>query len=315
MRLPFRSIRRGRSNELTKTIHIIAGPTASGKSALALERAKELGGEIINVDSRQIYSELPILSAQPPDADKTIVPHHLYGTLHPNDTCSAGSWRDMATPIIEDLLSKNIVPIITGGNGLYLKTLMEGISPIPDVPPDIRLAAVARQQELGNPAFHEELEKRDPETAALYHPMHTARLIHAWEILEATGKPLAYWQSIPKIRPPDDWFFAITIVMPERETLYARCDSRFEQMLAAGAAEELESFDAKVGRGEISTQSVLIKTVGAAPLRAWREGRISREDAIALAQTETRQYAKRQTTWFKNQITDQKNIARIVVRA
>lgn len=289
---------------MAKTVHIIAGPTASGKSALAIKRAHELDGEIVNCDSRQIYNELPILSAQPSDADKAQAPHHLYGTLHPDDTCSAGSWRELAMPIIEDIIERGAMPIITGGNGLYIKTLMEGLSPIPDVPDDIRAAAVARQAELGNPAFHAELEKRDPETAAKYHPMHTARLIHAWEILEATGKPLAYWQSLPKSAPPADWAFDITIVMPERETLYARCDARFEQMLQHGAAEELEAFDLKVANGEISSQSVLIKTVGANGLRAWRDGRITRDDAVKLAQTETRQYAKRQVTWFKNQIKD-----------
>ncbi len=294
-----------------KTIHIIAGPTASGKSALAISRAHAMDGEIVNCDSRQIYNELPILSAQPTQSDMAQVPHHLYNTLHPNDTCSAGSWREMAMPIIEDILERDAVPIITGGNGLYIKTLMEGISPIPDVPQDIRQMAIDYQTRIGNPAFHAELEKRDPETAAKYHPMHTARLIHAWEILEATGKPLAYWQSLPKSAPPENWEFNITIVMPERETLYARCDKRFVQMLDEGAVEELEAFDKRVESGEISRESVLIKTVGTHGLRAWREGRISREDAISLAQTETRQYAKRQTTWFNNQIKPQKNIAKI----
>ncbi len=296
---------------MSKTIHIIAGPTAGGKSALAIERAVELNGAIINCDSRQIYSELPILSAQPSDQDKEEAPHHLYGTLHPDDTCSAGSWREIATPIIEEMLDKGITPIITGGNGLYIKTLIEGISPIPDVPSEIRLAAIQKQKELGNPAFYEELQKRDPETAALYHPMHTARLIHAWEILEATAKPLSQWQAIPKVAPPEDWMFDITLVMPEREILYDRCNKRFEQMLKMGAAEELEAFDKKIGSGEVSKDSVLIKTVGANGLRAWREGRISKEDAINLAQTETRQYAKRQVTWFTNQVRPAKNIINI----
>lgn len=298
---------------MTKTIHIIAGPTASGKSALAIERAIDLNGAVINCDSRQIYNALPILSAQPSEEDKRQVPHHLYGTAHPNETVSAGSWREMAVPLIEKLLAEGIAPIITGGNGLYIKTLMEGISPIPEVPPDIRLRAIERQKELGNPAFHAELEKRDPATAAQYHPMHTARLIHAWEILEATGKPLAEWQAIPKMAPPDEWMFDVTIVMPEREKLYAQCDKRFVQILDAGAMEELEAFDKQVEAGDISRDSVMIKTVGATALRALREGRISREDAITLAQTETRQYAKRQTTWFKNQVKPQKNIAKISV--
>jgi tRNA dimethylallyltransferase len=141
--------------------------------------------------------------------------------------------------------------------------------------------------------------------------MHTARLIHAWEILEATGKPLAYWQSLPKSAPPEDWQFDITVVMPEREELYRRCDLRFVQMIDQGAVEELAAFDERVESGEFSKDSVLIKTVGAKGLRAWREGRISKEDAITLAQTETRQYAKRQMTWFNNQIKPAANIAKI----
>jgi tRNA dimethylallyltransferase len=296
-----------------RTIHIIAGPTASGKSALAIERAEEINGAIVNCDSRQIYNALPLLSAQPSEADKAAAPHHLYGCIHPNETVSAGSWREMAMPLIGKLLEEGSTPIITGGNGLYIKTLMEGISPIPEVPAEIRLNAVERQKELGNPAFHAELEKRDPATAALYHPMHTARLIHAWEILEATGRPLAEWQALPKSAPPSDWMFDITIVMPERATLYAQCDKRFIQMLNMGAMEELEAFDRQVDLGEISRESVMIKTVGANALRALREGRISKGDAINLAQTETRQYAKRQTTWFKNQVKAQANIKEITV--
>lgn len=297
------------------TIHIIAGPTASGKSALAIKRAKELNGAIVNCDSRQIYDALPLLSAQPSEDDKAEAPHFLYGCVHPNETVSAGSWREMALPLIKTLLAEGKTPIITGGNGLYIKTLMEGISPIPEVPAEIRLRAIARQQEMGNPAFHAELERRDPATAALYHPMHTARLIHAWEILEATGKPLAEWQALPKSAPPDDWLFDITIVMPDRAKLYAQCDQRFVQMLDMGAMEELEAFDKRVDKGEISRDSVMIKTVGAPALRDLREGRISREEAINLAQTETRQYAKRQMTWFRNQVKPQKNVANITVQA
>ena len=297
------------------TIHIIAGPTAGGKSALAIKRAGELNGAIVNCDSRQIYDALPVLSAQPSIEDKAEAPHYLYGTVHPDETVSAGSWRGMAVPLIETLLAEGNPPIITGGNGLYIKTLMEGISPIPEVPAEIRQRAVERQKELGNPAFHAELEKRDPATAALYHPMHKARLIHAWEIFEATGKPLAEWQALPKSAPPDDWVFDITIVMPERDVLYDRCNRRFLQMLDAGAAEELAAFDKLVDNGDISRDSVMIKTVGAAALRALREGRISKEDAITLAQTETRQYAKRQMTWFRNQIKPKKNVANITVQA
>lgn len=298
---------------MSTTIHIVAGPTASGKSAYALDLAQTVPhmGVIVNCDSRQIYEGLPILTAQPPQEDLDMVQHELYGVLHPNDHCSAGSWVKITLPIIQKILEMGKTPIITGGNGLYIKALTEGLSPIPEVPDDIRKAAIAKQEELGNPAFHEALAARDPETAALYHPMHTARLVHAWEILEATGKPLAQWQKEPKTAPPADWQFDITLVMPERETLYNRINNRFTYMVNNGAIEELDAFDARVASGEVKSDSILIKTLGADPLRRWRAGEISKEDAITLAQTESRQYAKRQVTWFTNQIKPRENIGNI----
>lgn len=296
-----------------KTIHIIGGPTASGKSALAIDLAQKENGVVINCDSRQIYDDLPILTAQPSADDQKIVPHELYGTLHPNEPCSAGSWVKMVTPLIEKILNEGKAPIITGGNGLYIKALIEGLSPIPEVPADIRKASVEKQQQVGNPAFHQMLEARDPETAALYHPMHTARLVHAWEVLEATGTPLAQWQKIPKIAPPASWKFDVTLVMPERDTLYARCNNRFLSMLNEGAMEELEAFDARLERGDVKPDAILTKTLGTAPLRALREGRITKDAAIDLAQTETRQYAKRQTTWFNNQVKPRDNISGITI--
>lgn len=298
---------------MTKTIHIIAGPTASGKSALAIERALALGGAVINVDSRQVYDALPILSAQPSQEDKGTVPHYLYGALHPNETCSAGRWREMAEPLIAKLLEDGIAPIVTGGTGLYIRALTEGLSPIPRIPDDIREAANRAQEEMGNPAFYDALKARDPETAALYHPMHTARLVHAWEMLEATGKGLAYWQSLPRLAPPEDWHFDITIVMPERAVLHDRCNRRFVQMLDQGAMEEVNDFAARAARGEIAPDSIVHKTIGLPALRGLRDGTLSKEDAIASAQAETRQYAKRQSTWFNNQIRPQDNILNITV--
>ncbi len=296
---------------MSQSVHIIAGPTAGGKSAHAIAMAHDLDGVIVNVDSRQIYKDLPILTARPPAEDLAAAPHELYGVMQANDVCSAGLWREMAIPVIRRILDEGRTPIITGGNGLYIKTLLEGMSPIPDVPDDIRAAANARQRELGNPAFYEALQKRDPVTAAQYHPMHTARVVHAWEILEATGKPLSYWQSLPKNAPPADWVFHITLVMPARDVLYARCNERLRQMIAMGAAEELAAFDARVATGEIKPDCIMIKTVGAQGLRAWRGGQISKNEAIDLSATETRQYAKRQVTWFKNQIKPADNISSI----
>lgn len=285
------------------TVHIIGGPTASGKSALALEVAAEQNGVILNADSMQVYDALPILTAQPSAEDKTQAPHDLYGTLHPNESCSAGNWREMVLPRIVQILEEGRTPIVVGGSGLYIKALTEGLSPIPDIPEDIRQAAANRQKEMGNPTFHAELQKRDPVMAQRFHPYHTARLVRAWEVLEATGKSLSEWQMLPRLRPPEEWTFEITLVLPERETLRERCDRRFIWMLENGAAEEAEAFMARLDKGEVNEGAPIVKALGFRALRDWISGQASKEEAIEKASAQTRQYAKRQVTWFRNQIS------------
>jgi tRNA dimethylallyltransferase len=284
------------------TIHIIAGPTASGKSAKALELAQNLDGVIINCDSVQIYDDLPILTAQPSAAEQAQIPHRLYGVLHPNEVCSAGNWREIVQPVIESVLAEGKTPIICGGTGLYIKSLTDGLSPIPDIPQEVRDEAVALQQKLGNPAFHAELEKRDPVMAQRFHPFHTARLVRAWEVLAATGKSLAEWQKAERIGPPDHWQFEIHKIIPDRPLLRERCDQRFLWMMDNGALEEVEAFQARIDSGEVRGDVPLTKALGFKALRSYLRGEISREDAIERSQAETRQYAKRQVTWFRNQL-------------
>ncbi len=284
------------------TIHIVAGPTAGGKSAFALGLAKKLNGVVINCDSMQIYDGLHVLTAQPTEQDKREVPHVLYGILQPAEPCSAGIWQALATHEIKTAIENGQTPIICGGNGMYIKTLMEGLSPIPETPPEIRERANARQEEIGTAAMHEELKKRDPESAARFHPEHTARIVRAWEVFEATGKKLSDWQKESKNAPPENWNFEIHKIIPEREELYRRCDMRFNRMLDNGALEEVEDFSARLDSGEIPAPPLLAKALGFAHLRAFLAGKISLEQATTLAQTETRQYAKRQVTWFKNQL-------------
>jgi tRNA dimethylallyltransferase len=283
-------------------ILVIAGPTASGKSALALEKAQALDGVIINADSMQIYKELPILTAQPDEQDKQKTQHLLYGALHPDDPCSAGRWREMAGEAIEDVLKSGRTPIIVGGTGLYIKALLEGLSGIPPVPAEIREAASRKQEELGNPGFYEELKKRDPVMAARFHPNHTARLIRAWEVLEATGRSLAEWQKESRLAPPDHWHFEIHKIMPEREELIRRCDERFLKMLENGVLEEVKNYSAKIGAGEIKQDVLLNKALGLRPLRDYLETGLPLVEATARAQAETRRYAKRQVTWFRHQL-------------
>ncbi len=287
---------------MNKTVHIIAGPTASGKSARALELAQQKNGVIINCDSIQLYEGLPILTAKPSEDDKAKAPHKLYGALHPNDICSAGNWCEIVKPLIEETLTADQTPIITGGTGLYIKALMQGLSPIPDIPEDIRQATIKKQKQLGNPAFHAELQKRDPVMAERLHPSNTARLVRAWEVLEATGKSLAEWQELDRISPPAHWNFELEIIMPEREDLYRRCNDRFVQMLKIGALEEVEAFSKKLESGEVDSHVPLAKALGFNHLREYQRGNISKEDAITLSQGETRRYAKRQVTWFRNQM-------------
>jgi tRNA dimethylallyltransferase len=286
----------------TITIHIVAGPTASGKTAKAIEIARAENGIVINCDSMQIYDGLALLTAQPDTQERSEAEHKLYGVLHPDEICSAGSWREMVLPLIEETIDAGKTPIICGGNGMYIKALMDGLSPIPQVPDEIRQQAIQKQIELGNPAFHAELMKRDPASAERFHPSHTARLVRAWEVLEATGKSLTEWQKETRSGPPEHWEFEIHTIIPEREILRARCDARFLKMMECGAVDEVKEFSQKIENGEINAETPLTKALGYKPLLGFIKGKISKEEAIDQAQTETRQYAKRQVTWFKNQL-------------
>jgi tRNA dimethylallyltransferase len=283
-------------------IHVVAGPTASGKSAYALKLAQSINGVIINADSLQIYDGLPLLTAQPSQADKDTVSHLLYAHSHPNDVLSAGRWRAIASAIIEQTLARGQTPIVTGGSGLYIKALIDGLSPIPETPESVRLATIQKFKELGTPGFHAALMQRDPVMAARFHPSHSARILRAWEVLETTGKSLAEWQEIPPIKPPEDWRFTIHKIMPERDILRQRCDQRFLTMIASGAIDEVKAFQTRIESGEIKANAPLTKALGFKQLRDYLKGIITLENAITQAQTETRQYAKRQTTWFKNQM-------------
>lgn len=290
------------SSQKLTTIHIVAGPTASGKSAHAMRLAEKCSGVIINCDSQQIYDGLPILSAQPSDEDKAQIPHRLYAALPPNNVCSAGNYRELAQPIIEETLEQGLTPIICGGTGLYIKALIDGLSPMPDIPDEVRNAVVARHEELGAEKFYAELQARDPEMAARFHVNHKARIIRAMEVLEATGKSLAEWQKLERLGPPAHWHFEIHKIIPAREELYRRCNERFEGMVENGALEETADFAKRLERGEITQGVPLTKALGFKELRAHLNGELSLDDAITLAQTSTRHYAKRQNTWFNNQI-------------
>jgi tRNA dimethylallyltransferase len=276
---------------------IIGGPTASGKSGLALGLAERLSGTVINADSMQVYEGLPLLTAQPSAADQVKIPHRLYAALPPTDTCSAARWRDMALSEIRQAHDSGRIPVVTGGTGFYLKTLLEGLSPIPDVPHALREKAAGLQKELGNPRFHQELQKRDPVMAAKLHPFNTQRLVRAWEVLEATGKSLSEWQSLPPVPSPPHLKFMTVFLSPPRKILYAACDARFEKMLEVGALEEVKNF-----RQKFPGDTSLSKSLGYPELSSYMDGKMTRAAAAERAKTSTRHYAKRQVTWFRHQI-------------
>lgn len=283
---------------------IIAGPTASGKSGLALAIAREFGGVVINADSMQVYDALPLLTARPSEADMTSAPHRLYGVLAPSELCSAARWGEMAAAEMGAAWGTGKLPILTGGTGLYLKAAMEGLSPIPDIPEDIRTSARALLAERGNTAFHNLLAKRDPEMAARLDPGNSQRLARAWEVLEATGRSLAEWQAEPRQGGvAARW---LTLVLdPARPRLYAQCESRFRAMMAAGALDEVRAFESF----RLPPDLPIGKALGRRELAQHLAGELDLESAVAAAQQATRNYAKRQGTWFRHQLNASATIA------
>lgn len=278
---------------------VIAGPTASGKSALAARLAHDFEGVVINADSMQVYRDLPILTAQPSAAETAAVPHRLYGFLALDDACTADRWAMLARQEIDAAHVAGKLPILCGGTGLYLRGLMQGFSPIPGIPPDVREKARALLAEIGSAALRKRLAEHDSETAARLHPNDPQRIARAWEVWLATGKPLSAWQKLPPT-PPADLRFLVFIVMPERKALYRRCDARFLAMVEHGALAEvvrvLSLYPAerlKEGGAKALGFAELARCVGH-PERL--------PEAIAAAQQATRNYAKRQCTWFRNQM-------------
>lgn len=283
-------------------VHIIAGPTASGKTSFALKRAAEMDSVIINADSVQLYNAMPVLTARPTTAEMALAPHALFGILDPAESCSAARWRGLALESIAEAADQNRLPILVGGTGFYIKALLEGFSPIPDIDPAVRVHVEARQKELGNPVFYEELVKYDPTIAGKLHPNDTQRLIRAREVFEATGKSISYWQSLPPSGPPDDMRFHFDIILPPREILHRRISERFETMIAQGALDEVRDLAAMIEEGRVPADAEIVKAHGFRSLRAYLQGEISLAEAGEKTRTETRQYARRQTTWLRHQI-------------
>jgi tRNA dimethylallyltransferase len=282
----------------TRPAVVIAGPTASGKSALALRVAETFDGVVINADSMQVYDGLRILTARPGSADEARAPHRLYGCLPPGESCSAGQWRTLAAAQCEAAWADGRLPVVVGGTGLYIRALTEGLSPIPDIPDEIRADARALFAELGNAAFHAALAERDPLSAARLHPGNSQRLVRAWEVMAGTGRSLAEWQDEPPVERLEAAFLTI-VLSPPREILYDACDRRFLAMLDQGALAEV----AALRDLRLDPALPVMKALGVPELTALLQGEIDHDDAISLAQRATRRYAKRQTTWFRHQVS------------
>lgn len=288
-----------------RNILILAGPTASGKSALAIALACEFNGVIINADSMQIYSDLRVLSARPSVEDEALAPHRLYGALDGAEVCSAARWRALAMTAVEEALSEGRLPIVCGGTGLYLRALTDGLSAMPEISDDVREAVRDRLAAIGPEALHAELADEDRVMAARLNPTDPQRIARAMEVLKATGRSLADWQAdAPMTTPPEDWKFTTLALIPPRDILYERCNKRFRIMLDQGAIEEVSALKA---RG-LDRSLPVMRALGVPELIAYLEGEITLEEAETKACTATRRYAKRQNTWIRNQIVSKKSI-------
>lgn len=282
--------------EAPPRVVVVAGPTASGKSDLAVALAEEFAGVVINADSQQRYRDFPVLTAQPGAADRARAPHRLFGDLAAHELGTAAEWAAKAADEIRAAAAASRVPIVIGGTGLYLRALMEGVAEIPPIPDDIRAAARALLNEVGNAEFHRRLSERDPESAARIPPGNTQRLARAWEVVEATGTPLSAWHDAPARAALAADYFSV-LLMPPRDALVAAGAERFRAMVAAGALAEVETA-LKAG---VDEEAPAMLALGARELAGHLKGRLSLDEAVDRAEIATRQYSKRQATWFRHQ--------------
>ena len=279
---------------------LITGPTASGKSALAVRLAGEHGGVVINADSMQVYDTLNILTARPQPADMVGIEHRLYGHVPAGAAYSTGDWLREATTVVAELREREKLPVFVGGTGLYFRALTGGLSDMPAIPEEVRERMRGRLADEGAEALHRELTRRDPETAARLMPGDGQRIVRALEVLEATGRSIGFFQSAtgPAVIAPER--AEKIVVLPDRAALAARIDRRFGQMLETGAVEEVKALLAF----NVSPAMRVMKALGVPLFAALLAGEMSAAEVIERGAVATRQYAKRQMTWFRNQLDE-----------
>lgn len=279
---------------------LIAGPTASGKSALAIKLADRLGGTVVNADSMQVYADLRVITARPTLEEEAQVPHRLYGHVDAAENYSVGRWLTDAAAAIADIAQAGRVPIVTGGTGLYFKALTEGLSDIPPVPDDVRATVRAGAEGRDTPRLHADLAARDPETARRVNPTDRQRILRALEVLAATGRPLASFRQHRRPGPLAGAPVAKMFLAPDREAVNARIDRRFLSMMEEGALDEV----ARLAARGLDPALPAMRAHGVPWLIRHLKGEIGLDAAIAGAQVDTRHYAKRQFTWFRHQAPD-----------
>lgn len=272
---------------------LIAGPTASGKSALALALAERANGVVINADASQVYADLSVLSARPTEEEMARAPHRLFGFLDGAEACSAARWAEAAKREIAVAHEGGQLPILVGGTGLYIRTLLDGIAPVPEIDATVRATVRA----LPVAEAYAALQAEDPRAAARLAPADSARTMRALEVVRSTGQSILAWRAQKRGGITGQVSLHPLILLPPRDWLTARCDARFEAMLSQGAVEEVEAL---MARG-LSPDLPVMRAIGVPEIAGWLRGTISREEMVLRAQLATRQYAKRQYTWFNRQ--------------
>jgi tRNA dimethylallyltransferase len=279
---------------------LITGPTASGKSALAVRLAREHDGVVVNADSMQVYDTLNILTARPQPEDMGVIDHHLYGHVPAGAAYSTGDWQREATGLVAELKARGKLPVFVGGTGLYFRALTGGLADMPVIPDDIRERVRGRLTAEGAEALHRDLAERDPQTAARLKPGDGQRILRALEVLEATGKSISAFQAAAGPAVIDPERAEKIVVLPDRAVLATRINRRFTTMLTSGAVEEVKALLAL----DLSPAMPVMKAIGVPQIAAMLAGEMSEAEVIERGAAATRQYAKRQMTWFRNQLDD-----------
>lgn len=283
--------------DIQKPAVLIAGPTASGKSHIAMFLARQWDGVVVNADSMQVYEEMRILTARPSEPDEAAVDHRLYGHVPMSVAYSAGAWLEDAKDALDGIWREKRLPIIVGGTGLYFRMLLEGVAPVPDIPDEIRDYWRSKAGRDGPGALYKILKVRDPQMAARLEETDPQRIVRALEVLEATGRSLHEWQKdVPTPPVLDEASTMRFVIAPPREELYQKIDIRFERMLEEGGREEAE----KVADLGLPRSLPSMKALGLRQLLDLLMGDLSEEEAIEKAKTQSRRYAKRQMTWLRS---------------